>query len=359
MNWEQFRLNRRLVFKPDQTAQLYERLASIDAVKKSWGIVERFQPATIERFAQGVIVTSTGASNRIEGNELTDEEVRDLYRDLRIQRLRTRDQQEVAGYMEVLQLIFAQHDEMALTESRILELHAAMLRYCEKDEGHRGRYKFGSNRVEAKDAAGNVVGVIFDPTPPHLVQKEMQELLGWYGWARENRAAHPLLLLGNFVFEYLAIHPFQDGNGRTSRLLTNLLLFQEGYEFAKVISHEGLVESQKADYYLALNQTQRSWKSDAEDVSDWMFFFIETLALQSEKAIEALEQEDESELLSMNQQRVLKLVEQSGREGMARGEVMTELGLAASTAEKAIRKLVDMGKIKRFGQGRGTRYRAE
>lgn len=357
MNWEDFRLSRRLDFSAADTAQLYRLLADIDSVKKGWGIVGKFQPATVERFIQSVIVTSTGASNRIEGNKLSDDEVEELYRNLRIQKLKTRDEQEVAGYLEMLQLVFGNLEELELSESLILDFHSKMLRHCEKDERHRGRYKFGSNRVEAKDAEGNVIGVIFDPTPPHLVEKEVRELLDWYEWAGTTEFRHPLLLLGNFLFEYLAIHPFQDGNGRTSRLLTNFLLLKNGYEFAKVISHEKLIEGNKADYYRALNVTQRSWKTEQEDVTPWLLFFLKTLSMQADKALHLVEEESEEELLSLNQRKVLEIALRSGEEGFSRGQVIKELSLAPSTAEKAIRKLVAMKKIEKFGQGRGTRYR--
>lgn len=182
--------------------------------------------------------------------------------------------------------------------------------------------------------------------------------MSWYEWAKAHEFRHPLLLLGNFLFEYLAIHPFQDGNGRTSRLLTNFLLLKDGYEFAQVISYEKLIEGNKADYYRALNQMQRSWKTEQEDVTPWLMFFLKTLSVQAGKALALLEEEDEEELLSLNQRKILDLALVSGTEGFSRGEVIKELGLPASTAEKAIRKLVTMGKVEKFGQGRGTRYRA-
>jgi Fic family protein len=213
-------------------------------------------PQTIERLTYSVIVTSTGASNRIEGNRLTDKEVENLYKNLRVKKFITRDEQEVAGYLKSLELVFSQYNDMPINESHILKLHDDMLMHSDKDLGHKGKYKFGSNRVEAKDLSGNIVGVIFDPTPPYLVQKEMQELIEWYAEASVAKAKHPLILIANFIFEYLAIHPFQDGNGRTSRLLTNLMLLQQGYLFTQVVSHERIVEANKIDYYIALNKTQ-------------------------------------------------------------------------------------------------------
>ena len=246
---------------------------------------------------------------------------------------------------------------MDLSESLILDFHNKMLRHSGKDQRHRGGYKFGSNRVEAKDADGNVVGVIFDPTPPHLVEKEMSDLLSWYAWARESEFRHPMLLLGNFLFEYLAIHPFQDGNGRTSRLLTNLLLLKEDYQFAQFVSHEQLVESHKADYYLALNQSQRSWKTDEENISSWLTFFLAVLAEQAQKAFDLLNDEDEEDLLSDNQQRIFDWANSRNNENFTRKQAAEALDIPPSSVEKAIKKLLDMKKIKRLGQGRGTRYK--
>ena len=357
MNWPDFRLSKRLDFDAATTEAVYGLLAQIDSVKRSWAVVQRFQPATFTRLTRSVIVTSTGASNRIEGNQLSDEEVERLYRNLRIQKFDTRDEQEVAGYLELLELVFESYDSMPLSESLVLDLHDRMLRHSEKDARHRGGYKFGSNRVEAKDTQGNVVGVVFDPTPPHLVGKEMQELLGWYGWAGDSAYRHPLILLGNFLFEYLAIHPFQDGNGRTSRLLTNLLLLREGYDFAQVVSHEQLVEANKADYYLALNKSQRSWKTGGEDVSDWLLFFLKTIAMQAENAFALITEEEEGDLFSENQERILNWAAARAEDSFSRRDVIEQLELAPSTAEKAIKKLLLMNKLKRFGQGRATRYR--
>ena len=174
MHWETFRLSQRLSFDAQLTAEIYELLAQIDSVKKGWGIVGKFQPAILQRYQEGVLVTSTGASNRIEGNHLSDEEVRKLYEKLRIQKFKTRDEQEVAGYLEILQHVFDHYETMNLNESLIQDFHSKMLRHSQKDSRHRGGYKFGSNRVEAKDGEGNIMGVIFDPTPPHLVEKEIR-----------------------------------------------------------------------------------------------------------------------------------------------------------------------------------------
>jgi Fic family protein len=256
MDWQDFRVHQRLNLDSSIVEESYSTIAGIDAVKQSWHLTGKLLQQTIERLIRSVIITSTGASNRIEGNKLTDIEVQSLYKNLRIKKFKTREEQEIAGYIECLEVIFANYKDMPLRESLILQLHDEMLNHSDKDSKHKGNYKFGSNRVEAKDHSGNIVGVIFDTTPPHLVKKEIRELIGWYNWAIHTKAKHPLILIANFIFEYLAIHPFQDGNSRTSRLLTNLLLLQSGYAFAQVVSHERIIEANKVDYYLSLNKAQ-------------------------------------------------------------------------------------------------------
>lgn len=357
MNWESFRLSKRLSIRPEIVEEVYSLLSKIDAVKGSWKITGKLLPQSLERLTHSVIVTSTGASNRIEGNLLTDAEVEDLYRNLRIKKFKTRDEQEVAGYLEVLEQVFDNLRDSPVRESIILQLHRDMLRHSDHDERHRGVYKFGSNRVEAKDQEGNVVGVIFDPTPPHLVQKEIQELTAWYEWAIDNSFKHPLILIANFIFEYLAIHPFQDGNGRTSRLLTNMMMLKSDYEFVSLVSHEKLIEENKADYYLALNKTQRSWKSDNEDISEWLLFFLKVIEKQSGGALSIIEGENTDYLLSEKQLEILQWSRSLTRKEFSRKDVINELGMPARTVEASVKKLLELKKFEKLGQGRATRYK--
>jgi len=357
MNWLTERLQARLSLPAESLEEVYALLAQIDAVKQSWKITGNLQPQVIQRLTQSVIITSTGASNRIEGNQLTDEEVKKLYRNLRIQKLRTRDQQEVAGYLESMEFVFSHFTELKITESMILHLHGQTLRHSDKDERHRGGYKFGSNRVEARDPSGKVLGIIFDPTPPHLVAKEMQELVAWYQWAEEGNMKHPLIRIANFIFEYLAIHPFQDGNGRTSRLLTNLMLLQQGYPFTSLVSHEKLIEQKKAEYYLALNQTQKSWKTDREDLTPWLLFFLKIVHQQAELALEILLRDDREAMLSENQQDILDWVRALEADVFSRKDLIKAFDLPPRTIESAVKRLLEHQFIERLGAGRSTRYR--
>lgn len=358
MSWEEFRVHKRLNLKHKVIEQVYATLSEIDGVKNSWQITGKLLPQTIERLTRSVIVTSTGSSNRIEGNQLTDVEVEKLYKNLRVKKFKTHDEQEIAGYLECLELVFNRYSEIPVTESSILKLHYDMLNYSEKDFYHRGIYKVGSNRVEAKDHAGNLVGVIFDPTPPYLVKKEMHELVDWYRWAIAAKIKHPLILIGNFIFEYLAIHPFQDGNGRTSRLLTNLMLLQQGYLFTQVVSHEHIIEANKVDYYLALNKTQNSWKTDSEDISPWLLFFLKIVQSQSRQALKIIQGESVEHLLSEKQLILWKWASERGSE-FSRKEAVEALNFPVRTVESIIKKLVDLKQLEPLGEGRATRYRVK
>ncbi len=358
MDWKEFRVNTRLNdISSVNIEKVYALIAEIDSVKNSWYLTNKLSPQVIKRLTQSVIITSTGASNRIEGNRLTDEQVEELYKNLRIKKLKTRDDQEVGGYLELLAFIFTEYKNIHLTESYILQIHQEMLRYSEKDINHKGRYKVGSNRVEAKDDSGNVIGTIFDPTPPHLAQKEMRELIDWFTWAIDNKIKHPLILIANFIFEFLAIHPFQDGNGRTSRLLTNLMLLQQGYHFTTVVSHEKIIENHKADYYLALNKTQSSWKTDKENIAPWLLFFLNVVKLQATQALALLDGDDIEYLLSSKQLLLWQWALQNSSAEFGRKDAVEALGFPERTVESIIKKLVEMKRLQRLGEGRAARYK--
>ncbi|WP_414517111.1 Fic family protein, partial [Wolbachia endosymbiont of Nasonia vitripennis] len=349
MNWKNFRFSTRLNLEGPVIEQVYELITAVDSVKNSWQVTKKLLPQTIERLTHSVIVTSSGASNRIEGNRLTDKEVEDLYKNLRVKKFKNRDEQEIAGYLEMLKLIFHDYTDIPISESSILHINNQMLLYSEKDLYHRGKYKASSNRVEAKDQNGKVVGIIFDPTPPYLVRKEVQELIDWYHWSLNNKFKHPLIIIANFVFEYLAIHPFQDGNGRTSRLMTNLMLLQQGYDFVSIVSHEKIIETNKLDYYLALNKTQSSWKSGKEDISPWLIFFLNVLKTQANEAHYILERENTEYLLSRKQLFFWEWALSLADKEFSRKDAIEALGFPPRTVEAITKKLLGMKYLQRLG----------
>lgn len=357
MDWKNFRIHKRLNLKTEIIEEVYSLIAEIDSVKNSFSLSNNLLEQTVKRLTSSLIITSAGASNRIEGNKLNDDQIEKLYQKMNIKKFKTRDEQEVVGYIEILQEILADYQNMKISESLILGFHDQMLKYSEKDSRHKGEYKIGSNRVEAKDQSGNLIGVIFNPTPPHLVKKEMQELIQWYDFCQSQKQNHPLILIANFIFEYLAIHPFQDGNGRTSRLLTNLLLLQSGYSFTNIVSHEKFIENDKANYYLALNKTQKSWKNKNEDISHWLLFFLKIVNNQAKTALNILQNEETDNLLSKKQVELLDWALSLNLKEFSRKDAIAATNFPARTVESIIKKLVILKKLKKIGEGKGTRYK--
>jgi Fic family protein len=352
----QNRFDQRLQFPPDTSREIIKLLARIDECKGYWEAFRLLSPEYLERMKQAVIISSSGASTRIEGAHLSDEEVEQLLRTAKVRKLSTRDEQEVMGYVETIKEVFDSWKAMKFSENLIKQIHAMTLKYSEKDVRHKGQYKFGPNRVQAVDAKGKVVGIIFDPTPPHLTAKEMQELIEWTQKQLKEQIYHPLLIIANFIFEYLAIHPFQDGNGRTSRVLTNLLLLQQGYSFVPYVSHEKLIEDHKVDYYLALKRTTSTWKKEKEDLSPWMLFILRMFAEQGEMAVQLTQEDQTEQVLSENQLAVWKALQNGGE--MSRKEIADVSGVNIRTVEQALKKLLELKKIVQIGKGRATRYRA-
>ena len=353
------RLDKRLLFDQSESADIYSIIAKIDAIKGQWQISNKLSPQLVNRLMLSVLITSAGASTRIEGSKLTDEQVRELYENMRIKKFKTRDEQEVAGYLDLLKNVFESHKTskkiaLKLSESLIKNFHQEILKYSNKDARHKGEYKFGPNRVEAINDRGEIVGVIFDPTPPHLVAKEMLELIEWMQASLQDENKNRLLVIANFIFEFLAIHPFQDGNGRTSRALSVQLLLEAGYSFVPFISHESLIENNKAEYYLALNQAQKTWKTEQENIVPWLKFFLNIILRQGELSLKLLTQENVEDFLSEKQLKVWQYA--LSVSVFQRADVINATKLNHRTIEEAIKKLLRMNKLRKLGEGKATRY---
>ncbi|MEK7603387.1 MAG: Fic family protein, partial [Patescibacteria group bacterium] len=193
---------------------IFINIAKIDELKGRWVGGANLSPQLLDRLKRSALVTSTGASTRIEGSKLSDIEVDKLMRGLTIQKLLDRDEQEVRGYYELLQLVFDNYTGIPLSESSILSFHSQLLKYSSKDERHMGRYKNLENKVEMIDQSGKALGVLFDTTSAYLTPKAMRELIEWFNRDyRHSTNHHPLIHMANFIVEFLKIHPFQDGNG--------------------------------------------------------------------------------------------------------------------------------------------------
>jgi Fic family protein len=201
-------------------------IAQIDEFKGAWRALGTLAPERLSALRQVATIESIGSSTRIEGSKLSDREVKQLLSNLKIKSFNTRDEQEVAGYAEVMELIFQSWENIPLTENHIKQLHCDLLIYSQKDERHRGEYKKSPNSVAAFDENGKKIGIVFETATPFETPRLMTELIDWYNAEKQ---LHSLLIIGIFIVVFLEIHPFQDGNGRLSRILTTLLLLQAGY----------------------------------------------------------------------------------------------------------------------------------
>ncbi|MCX6715389.1 MAG: Fic family protein, partial [Candidatus Taylorbacteria bacterium] len=281
--------------------QIVALLAEIDGIRGEFKSGLRMTPQAITNLKKSTLITSAGASTRIEGARLTDEEVEKVMRGLAVSKFADRDSQEVQGYLETLQNVFDSYQSLPLRESLITSLHNQLLKYSHKDDTHRGGYKKKENTVGVLGPDGNIAQIMFETTPAYLTGKEMNELVDWTNDAFEKNRFHNLLIIANFIVEFLKIHPFEDGNGRLSRVLTNLLLLQSGYQFIQYVSHEQIVERRKDEYYIALRKSQETFKTDHDTISPWLNFFLSAVREQATKALSYLEEEKVEDTLSPKQ----------------------------------------------------------
>ena len=331
-------------------------IAEIDEFKGQWQALKALSPERLQKLRKVATIESVGSSTRIEGAKLSDLQVETLLSNLSSTSFKTRDEQEVAGYAEVMDLVFQAYEELNLTENHVRQLHQTLLRHSTKDDRHRGSYKTLPNHVVAKDADGREIGIVFETATPFDTPREMQELEGWAAKAFDESAMHPLLIIAVFNVVFLAVHPFQDGNGRLSRILTTLLLLRAGYEYVPYASLESIVEENKNLYYKALRRTQTTLKNDAPDWEPWLGFFLRCMKKQKVNLAAKVEQEktaSDSSLPLLSVQ-VLKLL--GVHERLTIAQMVEFTGANQNTLKVRLRELVNEGRIQRHGKARATWY---
>ncbi len=336
------------------TERLLQDIARIDEFKGRWAILGNLAPERLSALRRIATIESVGSSTRIEGAKLTNDEVEKLLSGIEIRSFQSRDEQEVAGYAELMELIFESCSDINLTENNIRQLHGILLNYSEKDERHRGHYKKLPNSVEAFDEEGNSIGVIFETATPFDTPRLMKELVDWTHTALETGDHHPLLVIGVFTIRFLVIHPFQDGNGRLSRALTTLLLLRAGYEYVPYCSLERIVEDKKDDYYIALRKGQTTLYGDESQLIDWITFFIGCFVHQIKTLSHKIEQERIMAPLPPLSEKILGIVREHGRVTVREAVALT--GANRNTIKDHLQNLVASGYLASRGRGRGTWY---
>ncbi len=341
--------------EPAITAEMLKLIASLDEFKGQWRVFKRLSRDQLSQLKKIATIESIGSSTRIEGSRLTDKEVAELLSGLKIQEFKSRDEEEVAGYAAAMDTVFESFEHIPVTENHVRQLHRTLLQFSSKDERHRGEYKTLNNHVAAFDAKGKQLGIVFETATPFETPLCMKRLVEWTYEAERDGVLHPLLITGVFVVWFLAIHPFQDGNGRLSRVLTTLLLLRHGYSHVPYASLESVIEENKEFYYKALRKTQGTLRKKRVEWEPWLLFFLRCLVRQKDNLnakiqIEQARVEAGSPLAAA----VLRLLDDASRITLA--EVVKSTGANRNTLKVRMSEMVDSGLLHRHGRGRGVFY---
>jgi len=346
------RLNKRIKL----SNEIILKIAQIDELKGRWIGSLSLDPKILHQLKKTVIIMSSASSTRIEGAKMTDQEVEQFLRGIRQKTPKNRDEEEVAGYADLLGRIFDNYESLKISEGRILELHKTMLSFSKKDKGHCGKYKTKDNTVAIVEK-GKIKKILFKPTAPWLVKKEMDDMFEWLKEKREKKDLHSLVMIANFIFEFLAIHPFTDGNGRLSRALINLMLLQSGYGFVPYVSLEEIIEEKQSEYYLSLRKTQKNHKTKNEDITPWLNYFLDVVLTQIKNALNLLKGSENRKLLSGAQEKIYNLF--VGSIELKVSEIQKKTKIPLPTVKQSVSKLAEYKLVEKIGQGSATRYRKQ
>lgn len=332
-------------------------ISEIDEFKGKWQALSNLAPDQLESLRKVAMIESIGSSTRIEGAKLTDKEIEELLSGIKVTRFKSRDEEEVAGYAECMEMVFESYEDIPLSENHIKQLHQVLLKYSSKDVRHRGEYKKLPNHLEAFDQNGKSLGIVFETASPFDTPQKMNELVQWFQKEQEAGNLHALFLMAMLIVHFLAIHPFQDGNGRLSRILTTLLLFRAGYTYVAYSSMERIVEENKDQYYLALRRAQKTIYSNNSTLSVWITFFLKCLR----KQVEVLESRIRKEQLIADipslSTDILQIAKERGRVTVRDAVKVT--GASRNTVKAHIKQLVRRRLLQQKGIGKGTWYQLQ
>lgn len=328
-----------------------EVLSLIAAIYKEAGKQEMYlkqRPEELEKLVEIAKVQSTESSNAIEGIVTTNTRVKQLVEEKTTPR--NRDEQEIAGYRDVLKIIHESFDAIPITPNYILQLHKVLYHYMNNPMG--GRTKNVQNYISATYPDGHVE-TLFTPLSPIETPEALNQICEEYNRAIGDLAVEPLILIPVFIHDFLCIHPFNDGNGRMSRLLTTLLLYRSGFYVGKYISLEAKIAQNKDLYYDILRQSQVGWHDGKEDIVPFLKYLLGTV-------LAAYKDFEERFALVETKMSALEMVRRASMTKIGRftKQDIRELcpSLSISSIEGALRKMVASGEIRREGAGRNTRY---
>ena len=328
-----------------------EILGLIAAIYKEAGKQEMYlkqRPEELEKLVEIAKVQSTEASNAIEGIVTTSTRIRQLVEEKTAPR--NRDEQEIAGYRDALNIIHENFDAIPITRNYILQLHKVL--YSHMNNPMAGQTKSVQNYISATDPDGHTE-TLFTPLAPFETQEALERICDEYNRTIGNMEVEPLIVIPIFIHDFLCIHPFNDGNGRMSRLLTTLLLYRNGFYVGKYISLEAKIAKNKDLYYAALRQAQEGWHEGTVDAVPFIKYLL-GIILSAYRDFEdrfSLVEQKKPALETVRQATLNKI-------GRFSKQDIRELcpALSVSSIEGALRKLVASGELKREGNGKNTCY---
>ena len=336
-------------FTIDIDWDLIRIISQIDRFDASWTTLEKKEGQSLKQLKLIATVRSVGASTRIEGSKMSNEEVTVLLQQIDITKLEDRDSQEVVGYFNALDLISESFSDIEISENSIKNLHNILLKYSSKDEWHKGKYKQHSNAVEANFPDGTKQIVFRTTEAGFATEDAMRNLIYWY---QNDTITHPLVKSCLFTYEFLSIHPFQDGNGRLSRLISSLLLLKNGYNWIQYVSFEHEIENRKPEYYRVLRSCQSQRPN--ENVTEWGNFFFDALKNIQEQLTQKLEQTTTEITLSTKEKLIITFI--ANNNGCKSGEIAVKLGIPSPTIKRILPELIEKQLIEKHGTGPGTNY---
>ena len=336
-------------FKINLDWKLVGLISQIDRFDASWTSIEKKEGQSLKQLKSIATVRSVGASTRIEGSQMSDKEVEVLLNQIDITKLSARDSQEVVGYFETLDIITESFENIDIKESSIKNLHNILMKHSQKDEWHKGNYKQHTNAVEASYPDGTKQ-IIFQTTEAGFATEDaMRALIDWY---KKDKTTHPLVKCALFAYEFVSIHPFQDGNGRLSRLLSSLLLLKNGYNWIQYVSFEHEIENRKTEYYRVLRSCQAQRPN--EDVTDWVNFFFDALKNIQNQLLNKLEKSGIETQLSPREKSIITFI--GNNPGCKSGDIAKKLNIPSPTVKRILPELINKNLIEKHGTGPGTNY---
>lgn len=328
-----------------------EILGLIAAIYKEAGKQELYlkqRPEELEKLIEFAKIQSTEASNAIEGIVTTSTRIKQLVEEKTTPK--NRDEQEIAGYRDVLNIIHENFDVIPISQNYILQLHKIL--YSHMNNFMAGKTKNVQNYISATYPDGHVQ-VLFTPMAPCETPEAIDKICEEYNLAIGNMELEPLILIPVFIHDFLCIHPFNDGNGRMSRLLTTLLLYRNGFYVGRYISLEGKIAKNKDLYYDALSRSQDGWHEGTEDIIPFIKYML-GIILAAYKDFE-----DRMDLIGVKLS-ALEIVRRASKNKLGRfnKQDIRELcpNLSDSSIEGALRKMLSSGELKREGKGKNTCY---